>query len=91
MTAAMPASARALTSDETELVELPRRTIDAAADAGPCKGGIHTMEAAVRATSGRTFTGMNLYHFTGGPCAELAALGSTRWRRHRHHPHRGRR
>ena len=30
MTAAMPASARALTSDETELVELPRRTIDAA-------------------------------------------------------------
>jgi cytidine deaminase len=24
------------------------------------------------------FTGVNLYHFTGGPCAELVALGAAR-------------
>lgn len=34
--------------------------------------------AAVRAGDGRTFTGVNLYHFTGGPCAELVALGAAR-------------
>lgn len=78
MTAAIPASARPLTSDETELVELARRTIDAVTDAGPDMDGIHTMGAAVRATDGRTFTGVNLHHFTGGPCAELVALGAAR-------------
>lgn len=36
------------------------------------------MGAAVRASDGRTYTGVNLYHFTGGPCAELVALGAAR-------------
>jgi cytidine deaminase len=36
------------------------------------------MGAAVRADDGRIFTGVNLYHFTGGPCAELVALGAAR-------------
>ena len=36
------------------------------------------MGAAVRAEDGRIFTGVNLYHFTGGPCAELVALGTAR-------------
>lgn len=36
----------------------------------------HTVASAVRARSGATFTGVNVYHFTGGPCAELVALGA---------------
>lgn len=36
----------------------------------------HTVAAAVRSKSGETFVAFNVYHFTGGPCAELAALGA---------------
>ncbi len=32
----------------------------------------------MRAADGRTFVGVNLFHFTGGPCAELVALGAAR-------------
>ena len=78
MTAAMPLGVRPLTAEELELVELARRTIDANTDAGPGEDGVHTMGAAVRASDGRTFMGVNLYHFTGGPCAELVALGTAR-------------
>lgn len=74
----LPASARDLTDDELELVELARSTIDANTDAGPDEDGVHTMGAAVRASDGRMFAGVNLYHFTGGPCAELVALGTAR-------------
>ncbi|MER6993346.1 cytidine deaminase [Saccharopolyspora hirsuta] len=73
----VPPSARPLNDDERELVELARRTIDENTDAEPGGDGVHTMGAAVRADS-RTFTGVNLYHFTGGPCAELVAIGSAR-------------
>jgi cytidine deaminase len=48
--------------------------IDANTDAGPDQDGVHTVGAAVRDRDGRAFTGVNLYHFTGGPCAELGAL-----------------
>jgi len=34
----------------------------------------HTVAAAVLTTSGKTITSLNLYHFTGGPDAEIAAL-----------------
>ncbi len=78
MTGLFPPSARTLSDIERSLVELARETIDATTDAGPDEDGIHTMGAAVRATDGRTFTGVNLYHFTGGPCAELVALGAAR-------------
>ncbi len=78
VTASLPPSARALTPDEEELIELARKTIDATTDAGPGEDGFHTMGAAVRSGDGRTFTGVNLYHFTGGPCAELVALGAAR-------------
>ncbi|EON24097.1 CMP/dCMP deaminase [Nocardioides sp. CF8] len=74
----LPPSARDLTDDERELVELARETIDANTDAGPEEDGVHTMGAAVRAADGRMFAGVNLYHFTGGPCAELVALGAAR-------------
>jgi cytidine deaminase len=36
----------------------------------------HTVAAAARATDGRIFVGMNVYHFTGGPCAELVVIGA---------------
>lgn len=78
MTASLPPSARPVTPDETELVDLARRTIDEATDAGPDEDGVHTVGAAVRAADGRTFVGVNVYHFTGGPCAELVALGAAR-------------
>lgn len=74
----LPVSARALTSSEEELVEAARQTIEATTDAGPDADGIHTMGAAVRSDDGRIFVGVNLYHFTGGPCAELVALGAAR-------------
>jgi cytidine deaminase len=76
--ATLPVSARELTPDELELVELARATIDATTDAGPGQDGVHTMGAAVRATDGRAYAGVNLYHVTGGPCAELVALGTAR-------------
>lgn len=41
-------------------------------------GDIHTVAAAVLDENGRTHVGLNLYHFTGGPCAELVALAAAR-------------
>ncbi|MCA2216561.1 ASCH domain-containing protein [Jidongwangia harbinensis] len=41
-------------------------------------GNIHTVAAAVLDEHGRTHVGLNLYHFTGGPCAELVALAAAR-------------
>jgi cytidine deaminase len=74
----LPPSARELTADEHDLVDLARQVIDANTDAGPGQDGVHTMGAAVRDRDGRAFTGVNLYHFTGGPCAELVVLGAAR-------------
>lgn len=62
-----------LTDADRELIDAARRTVDENSD-----GDVHTMGAAVRAADGRIFTGINVYHFTGGPCAELVALGHAR-------------
>lgn len=35
----------------------------------------HTMAAAVMDATGRIHTALNVYHLTGGACAELVALG----------------
>lgn len=35
----------------------------------------HTVAAAAMDATGRIFTAVNDYHFTGGPCAELVVLG----------------
>ncbi|WP_404288648.1 cytidine deaminase family protein [Glutamicibacter arilaitensis] len=78
MPTSLPASALPLSADEWSLVRLAGKTINATTDAGPHENGVHTMGAAVRAKDGSTFTGVNIYHFTGGPCAELVALGSAR-------------
>jgi cytidine deaminase len=66
---------RELTAEDAELVEYARRIVDANTDG---VDGVHTMGAAVRAVDGRMYGGINLYHFTGGPCAELVALGHAR-------------
>lgn len=41
-----------------------------------CRGDNHTVAAAARATDGRIVTGVNAYHFTGGPCAEMVVVGT---------------
>lgn len=72
------ASALPVSELEMTVVEAARSTIDAVTDAGPDEDGIHTVGAAVRGTDGRLHVGVNLHHFTGGPCAELVALGAAR-------------
>ena len=64
-----------LTEADLELIELARAIIDANTDS---EYGIHTMGAAVRAVDGKMYGGVNLFHFTGGPCAELVALAHAR-------------
>ncbi|MHA6696145.1 cytidine/deoxycytidylate deaminase family protein [Homoserinimonas sp. A520] len=66
------------TVEDVELIDFAREVIDANTDAGPDEDGAHTMGAAVRDAGGRMFAGVNLFHFTGGPCAELVALGAAR-------------
>ncbi|MFJ7158681.1 ASCH domain-containing protein [Streptomyces sp. NPDC101118] len=61
------------TEEDLELVEFAQRIVEANGD-----GEVHTVGAAVRDAQGRMFGGINLYHFTGGPCAELVALGHAR-------------
>jgi cytidine deaminase len=66
---------RELTPDDLELIEFARQIVDADTDG---EQGAHTMGAAVRGADGQMYGGINLYHFTGGPCAELVALGHAR-------------
>ena len=71
----MNVPSRELTPEDIELIEFARETVDANTDG---EDGIHTMGAAVRSADGRLYGGINIYHFTGGPCAELVALGHAR-------------
>ncbi|MFD9794264.1 cytidine deaminase [Streptomyces sp. NPDC059070] len=66
---------RELTAADRELVAYARAIVDANTDG---EDGVHTMGAAVRAADGTLHGGINVYHFTGGPCAELVALGNAR-------------
>lgn len=66
---------RELTDADHELIAYARAVVDANTDG---EDGVHTMGAAVRGADGRMYGGINLYHFTGGPCAELVALGHAR-------------
>jgi cytidine deaminase len=61
------------TDEDLELVESARQIVDANGD-----GAAHTVGAAVRDVRGRIYGGINVSHFTGGPCAELVALGHAR-------------
>ncbi|MHB1472391.1 MAG: cytidine deaminase family protein [Dermatophilaceae bacterium] len=71
----MTIPSRELTDVDLELIEFARSIIDANTDG---EDGVHTMGAAVRGVDGKMYGGVNLFHFTGGPCAELVALGHAR-------------
>jgi len=71
----MNVPSRELTADDLELIEFARRIVDANTDG---EFGVHTMGAAVRAADGKMYGGINVYHYTGGPCAELVTLGHAR-------------
>ncbi len=71
----MRIASSALTPADLELIEFARRIVDANTDG---EAGVHTMGAAVRGVDGQIYGGINVYHFTGGPCAELVALGNAR-------------
>ena len=59
-----------MATPDLELVEEATRLIAARSD-----DRNHTTAAAARTTDGRIVTGVNVYHFTGGPCAELVVIG----------------
>lgn len=56
--------------------ETSKKLIDAASDLLNSRGdGIrHTVATAATTKTGKVFTTLNVSHFTGGPCAEIAAL-----------------
>ena len=62
---------RPLDAADRELVERATEIVERSGD-----GRVHTVAAAARAADGRIVTGLNVYHFTGGPCAELVLLGN---------------
>lgn len=66
---------RQLTEDDRELIALASTVIDANVDR---ESEVHTVGAAIRDAEGNMHAGVNVYHFTGGPCAELVALGAAR-------------
>ena len=57
-------------SDDRELIERASALVAAHGD-----DELHTVAAAARSIDGRVVAGLNVYHFTGGPCAELVVLG----------------
>ncbi|KAK2861421.1 hypothetical protein FQN49_004215 [Arthroderma sp. PD_2] len=59
-----------LTEAEQNLIEVATKVISAI----PVSEDYSVASAAL-AEDGRIFTGINVYHFTGGPCAELVVLG----------------
>lgn len=58
-----------LTADEQELIAIATELISRRGD-----GVDHTVAAAARDASGTIHTGVNLHHFTGGPCAEVVVM-----------------
>lgn len=61
-----------------DLLPAERRTIESAEALARTLGDnpVHTVAAAALDTEGRIHTAINVYHFTGGPCAELVVLGA---------------
>jgi cytidine deaminase len=60
-----------LTENEQRLVEAAEALARSLPD-----GDNHTVAAATVNADGDIFTGVNVQHFTGGPCAELVAIGT---------------
>ncbi|OIK06381.1 ASCH domain-containing protein [Streptomyces monashensis] len=61
-----------------KLFDSERRVIEAAERLAATLGSDpnHTVAAAAMDTAGRIHEAVNVYHFTGGPCAELVVLGA---------------
>ena len=61
-----------------KLFDSERRVIEAAERLAASLGSDpnHTVAAAAMDTAGRIYEAVNVYHFTGGPCAELVVLGA---------------
>ncbi|CAF9907492.1 MAG: hypothetical protein GOMPHAMPRED_005122 [Gomphillus americanus] len=54
------------------LVAAARKALD---NVKPHKQDNYTVGSAALSTEGSIFVGVNVFHFTGGPCAELVTLG----------------
>ena len=65
--------ARGLDSADVELIDVATDIVTRNGD-----GVVHSVGAAVRDSTGAIHGGLNVYHFSGGPCAELVALGAAR-------------
>ncbi|MFD8083296.1 cytidine deaminase family protein [Kitasatospora sp. NPDC059722] len=67
-----------MSSPPSPLSAAHRELVDAAEDVARrfARADNHTVAAAARNADGRIVTALNAYHFTGGPCAELALIGS---------------
>lgn len=76
-TDALP-SARVLDAEDFDLIRAAEQVIDGAMDSGPGEPGVYTVGCAIRSSDGSIRTAVNLYHFTGGPCAEIVALAAAR-------------
>lgn len=55
---------------DRELIDAATSLINARTD-----NANHTTAAAARTAAGQVVTGVNVFHFTGGPCAELVVIG----------------
>jgi cytidine deaminase len=55
---------------DTELIEVASRLIELRTD-----DENHTVASAARGNDGQIVIGVNVRHFTGGPCAELIVIG----------------
>ena len=58
--------------DDEQVRELIRSATELVRDRGDDTN--HTVAAAVLTNTGSIFASLNLFHFTGGPCAEVAVL-----------------
>jgi cytidine deaminase len=66
-----------LTPAQQSLIDAANRTIDAV-PRGTAAPRItdHTVGCAALCSDGRVFTGINMFHFSGGPCAENIAVAN---------------
>ena len=60
------------TIDRTILKDIVQRAVETVNKYGD--GENHTVGSAIFTADGTIYSGVNLYHFTGGPCAELVVL-----------------
>jgi cytidine deaminase len=66
-----------LTPAQNSLIDAANRTIDAVPRGTPTpRITDHTVGCAALCSDGRVFTGINMFHFSGGPCAENIAVAN---------------